>query len=201
MPQVQAPMSTVRERAPSPKRWTRRECDFLRSNGLLTERYELIDGEVVSKTGQNPPHGLAIVLLQARLISVFGPLCVRIQLSVDVGGADPEHNEPDPDIAVTERPGTAYPDRHPGPADLLLIAEVADTTLRYDRTTKANLYARAGIREYRVIDTVGRQAVVHRQPGAEGYAEVVAYASDETVATLARPEQGVLVADLLPPPA
>ena len=80
-----------------------------------------------------------------------------------------------------------------------LVVEVSDTTLRFDRTTKAALYARAGIREYWIVDITGRQVLVHRQPAAEGYAEIAAYTADESVAPLALPDEAVRVADLLPP--
>lgn len=187
------------EPAPGRKRWTRGECDFLRDNNLLTGRYELIDGEIISKMGQNPPHRIAVILLRNWLIAVFGPLFVQSQASIDVRDADPEHNEPEPDAAVTVQPNIAYLEGHPGPNDLLLVAEVSDTTLRFDRTTKAALYARAGIREYWIVDLAGRQVFVHRQPTLKGYTEITAYAENETLAPLARPDDAVRVGDLLPP--
>jgi Uma2 family endonuclease len=79
------------------------------------------------------------------------------------------------------------------------VAEVSDTTLRFDRTTKATLYARAGIREYWMLDLAGRSLYVHRNPGADAYAEIVQYGPGEEVAPLARPESSVRVADLFPP--
>ena len=64
------------------------------------------------------------------------------------------------------------PARHPGPADLHIVVEVADSTLRSDRVAKAALYARAGIGEYWIVDIVGRQLFVHRQPLPNGYADI-----------------------------
>ena len=126
---------------------------------------------------------------------------MQTQATIDGGEADPVHNEPEPDAAVTTAPNTAYLDRHPGPVDLELVAEISDTTLRFDRTTKAALYALAGIREYWIVDIVGRQVYVHRQPGSTGYAEITAFGTDEQIATLARPDESVLVSELLPPTA
>ncbi|HLV81635.1 MAG TPA: Uma2 family endonuclease, partial [Chthonomonadaceae bacterium] len=137
--------------------------------------------------GQKPPHRLTVVLLHAWLTAVFGALFVQTQATIDIGDADPDHNEPEPDAAVTVEPNTAYSARNPGPKDLVLVVEVSDTTLRFDRTTKAALYARAGIREYWIVNIVDRQALVHRQPSAEGYQEISAYAPDERITTLARP--------------
>ena len=66
-------------------------------------------------------------------------------------------NEPEPDLAVTREDTTVYADRHPGPADLHLVVEVSDTTLRTDLDFKAGLYARAGIPEYWALDLASRR--------------------------------------------
>jgi len=199
MPQIVEPLKGIRESSPSRIWWTRGQCEAIRAAGVLTGRYELIDGEIISKMGQKPPHSAALTLLQEWLVTVFGGRHVRVQLPIEVAAADPIYNEPEPDAAVTKGPASAYAERHPGPEDLLLVVEVSDTSLRFDRTTKATLYARAGIREYWVLDVVGRQLFVHRQPGGDGYAEVSAYRAEERAATLACPEAAVLVAELLPP--
>src|SRR5438094_9313716 len=102
------------ENIPNRIRWTRRQCDSIRNAGFLIGRYELIDGEIISKMGQNPPHRMTVVLLHAWLTAVFGALSVQTQATIDVGDADPDHNEPEPDAAVTCEPYTGYPDRHPG---------------------------------------------------------------------------------------
>jgi len=198
MPQTVEPLSNGPEPTPNRVRWTRAQCEAIRDVGILDGRYELIEGEVISKMGQKPSHRMAVVLLNVWLIAVFGALFVQTQATIDIGDADPDHNEPEPDAAVTAEPNTAYVDRHPGPADLVLVAEVSDSTLRFDRTVKAALYARAGIREYWIVNIVGRQILVHRQPSYEGYTEITAFGPDERVATLNRPNDFVHVADLLP---
>jgi Uma2 family endonuclease len=198
MPQTLEPALDLPEETPGRVRWTRAQCDFFREAGVLTGRYELIDGEVISKMGQKPPHSTATGLLSDWLVEVFGAPFVRVQQTSDAGGADPEHNEPEPDVAVTRLPRRAYSGRHPGPEDVLLIAEVSDSSLRLDRTKKAALYARAGYPEYWVLDLNGRQVLVHRRPGADGYQEITAYSAEENAATLARPEASVRVGDLLP---
>jgi Uma2 family endonuclease len=194
-------LPAVYEPTPNRVRFTRAQCDVIQEAGVLTGRYELIDGEIISKMGQNPPHGAIGVLLYAWLTSVFGALSVRIQTTIDIGDADPEHNRPEPDAAVTLEPTSAYFDRFPGPDDLALVAEISDSTVRFDRTTKAALYALAGIREYWIVDIAGQQVFIHRQPAPEGYAEVSVHGRDQKIATLARPEASVLVSDLLPPGA
>ena len=75
---------------------------------------------------------------------------------------------------------------------------MADSTLGFDLTTKAALYARAGIVEYWVLDVAGRRMIVHRDPQAGGYASVVAYGVEEGVAPLAAPESWLRIKDAFP---
>lgn len=199
MPHTIEPPHYPPEPPPNRKRWTRGECASLRDSGLLMGRYELIGGEIILKMGQKPAHAITILLVRNWLIAVFGDIFVLSQAPIDVAEADNDDNEPEPDVAVTAQPATLYTEGHPAPADLLLVVEVADTTLRFDRTTKAALYARASIREYWGVDVTGRQILVHRQPAAEGYADITVYGAEEKISTLARPEASISVSDLLPP--
>lgn len=187
------------EPTPNRKRFTRRECEFLEQSELLTGRFELIDGEIIFKMPQNPPHALAVMLLTAWLMRVFGEMYARCQLAIDVGAIDPELNNPEPDGVALSQPVTAFSTHHPGPSDILLLVEVSDTTLHFDLSNKALLYARIGIAEYWVADIKERRFVVHRNPTPTGYAEVTSYSEEETLSPLARPDAIVRVADLLPP--
>jgi Uma2 family endonuclease len=107
-------------------------------------------------------------------------------------------HKPEPDVAVTREPITAYVTGHPGPDDLLLVAEASDSTLTYDLENKGPLYADAGIAEYWVIDLVGRRLIVHREPSATGYQIVTRYGEAQSVSPLAHPEASVIVSTLLP---
>lgn len=187
------------ERAPGRKLWTRKECKRLVADGLLTGRYELIEGEVISKIGQGRPHVIAVILVREWLSRLFGGQHVQDQGPMDVDEPDNPINEPEPDIIVTAQPAIAYVETNPGPDDILLAVEISNTTLRFDLRTKAALYARAGVRDYWVMDIVGRCIVVHREPTPRGYRSITSYASEETLSPLARPEESVRVADLLPP--
>lgn len=199
MPAIVQPQDAHLEPIPHRVRWTREQCRAIEEAEILIGRYELVDGEILTKMLENPLHRLCVLLIREWLISVFGGLFVQSQSTIDVGAADPAHNQPVPDAAVTLEPNSRYLTRHPGPDDLLLVAEVSDTTLRYDMTAKAILYSRAGIREYWIVDVTGRRLIVHRLPQPSGYSEIVAYAADEQVSTLARPDVSVSVSALLPP--
>ena len=199
MPQVTVTPDPLPEPFPQRRRFTREECRFLVDNGLLDGRWELVDGEIISKTGQNPPHKIAVILLNAFLTRVFDALRVQIQLPIDVAPVDNPINEPEPDGAVLARHVTEYPDGNAPPGDVLLVVEVADTSLRFDLTTKMARYARAGIPDYWVVDLNGRRIVVHRDPEGNRYQNSISYSDEETVTPLAAPNDSVRVADLLPP--
>src|SRR5579863_717819 len=164
---------------PPHKRWTRDECAILEKASLVDlERYELIEGELLLKMGKSQPHMRASMLLIAWLRSVFGETFVAQEPSIDLRPEDNPMSEPEPDAIVLTRSfldlsSQARPD------ELRLLAEVARTTLRFELTTKARLYARAGIPEYWVLDLEGRRLIVRRDPAADGYHSVTAYSENE----------------------
>src|SRR5262249_44402522 len=113
-------------------------------------------------------------------------------------------SEPQPDVAVIAGSRRSLADH---PTQAALVVEVADTTLAYDTTTKAELYATAGIAEYWVVDLNGRQLHVYRDPqplplppdlGATAYQQRLTLGPGDTVSPLAAPSAVVRVADLLP---
>jgi Uma2 family endonuclease len=199
MPQtIEQPMKSI----PSPFRirWTRDDCEDFARRGLLTPgKFELIEGEIIRKAGQKRPHTACVTLLLAWCISVFGVRYVQTQGTINVSPEDTPTSEPEPDVFVLNKPIDDFPVEFPGPDDLVLVAEVSDTTRAFDLATKAGLYARAGIIEYWVVDVVGRAVTVHRDPREGRYQDVTQYAADETIATLSRPEARLVVSSILPP--
>lgn len=184
---------------PNRIRITRKMCDALADNGLLIGRYELIDGEVISKMGQKPTHATVIRRLNSLLIQIFGERFVGVQLPIELEGTDQETNEPEPDLVVSVGDADDYSLRHPLPREVVLLVEVADSSLAFDLKVKSLLYAKAGIADYWVVDAKGRRLIVHRKPSGEGYLEIVAYSEEETLSPLARPDASVLVSELMPP--
>jgi Uma2 family endonuclease len=183
---------------PRRKVWTRAEVDALASSGLLDQqKLELVEGELIDKMGKLPPHANAVVLLHAWLIRVFGALFIYQEYTIDVAPEDNPTSAPEPDLIVLKRDIFHFTQAHPGPQDIRLLIEVADSTLRLDLRNKAALYARAGILEYWVLDIAGRRMFVHRQPHGAHYAAVVAYNCDESVAPLCAPESMLRVKDVL----
>jgi Uma2 family endonuclease len=184
---------------PNRRRWTRDECHRLAELGFLDGRYELVDGEILSLMGQNPPHRMTLILIAGWLASVFGFYVVQTQGPIAIIGEEGETNEPEPDIAVTSEPTTAYLTRHPEPQELLLAVEVSDTTLVFDLNTKARLYARHDVQEYWVMDVNGRCLHRHRDPSPQGYTDIVILAAEQTISPMARPDVAVRVHELLSP--
>lgn len=134
-------------------------------------RTELIDGEIIEMPPIGHPHAGTVKLLSNRLKELVGTdAIVAVQDPVWLDG----HSEPIPDIALLRPRADWYRTGHPGPNDVLLLIEVADTSLTYDREAKLPRYARAGIPEVWLVDLVGRRLDIHRCPAGHCYAELVA---------------------------
>jgi Uma2 family endonuclease len=185
---------------PRRKRFTRSDVARLTDAGVFEgQRYELIEGDLIDKMGQNPPHAGTVRLVLIWLAAAFGLPAVRCQLPIEVASEDQERNEPEPDLAVIANPATDPFTRHPRGDELLLLVEIADTTARFDRTVKRALYGRALVREYWVLDLPARALFVHRHPSGGSYRQVIRLSEDETVAPESRPDAVVKVSELLPP--
>jgi Uma2 family endonuclease len=181
---------------PPHKRWTRDECAALEKARLVDlERYELIEGELVLKMGKSQRHMRALMLLIVWLRSVFGESFVAQEPSIDLRPEDNPTNEPEPDAIVLTRSFLDLSSQA-RPEELRLVAEVSRTSLPFDLTTKARLYARARIPEYWVLDLDGRRLIVHRDPMEDSYRSVNAYGENERVTTLAAPLSELRVGDL-----
>lgn len=175
--------------------WTREDCRQLESTGLLPERWELVQGEIVSKMGTNLPHSRIAKRIDVWLSSVFPTECILPTCSIDVAPEDNPTSEPEPDITVLNRPAEQL-GRNPRPEDIVLLIEVSDTTLDHDLGAKAKLYARAGIAEYWAVDLKARCIHRHRDPSPDGYTSVRVVENAEVLSPLARPD-AALTLDLV----
>ncbi|MBY0506598.1 MAG: Uma2 family endonuclease [Bryobacteraceae bacterium] len=176
------------------KKWTRDECAQL--SGLFDlHQYELINGELIKKMGKNHPHVWTLLLLAKWLQSVFPAFTIVTEAPIDVRPEDNPASDPEPDAVVLTKPYNELAPR-PKSTDVRLVAEVSDTTLAFDLSAKAALYARAEIPEYWVLDVTSRRLVVHRSPQAGAYQDIRVYADSESLAPLAAPDSTLLVAGL-----
>ena len=184
------------------RRWSRVEYERLVERGVFgpDDRIELIDGQLVVRETQDPPHATTIRLVTKALERVFrSGWDVRPQLPVALD----ETSEPEPDVVVVRGSPRQYASDHPSKP--VLIVEVAYSRHAFDRKTKGGLYARAGIEEYWIVDVVERALEVYREPvkssGARhgwAYRSIRVLKPGATIAPLAAPKSRVRVADLLP---
>jgi Uma2 family endonuclease len=130
--------------------------------GILTENepIELLEGLLVPKMAKKPLHSVITYLLR-QLIEKLLPSGWYVDEQEPLTTED---SEPEPDVMVVRGQRRQYLERHPGPQEVALVVEVADTTLRRDRTTKKRLYARAGIPVYWVVNLTEQQIEVYAQP-------------------------------------
>ena len=177
------------------KRWSRDECQFLENAGLLKGRYELLDGEIVSKMGHHFSHAITVSRLVCYAIEAYGKHRVLIHYGVDVALADRVLNWLETDLVAYARPVRDNEEDNP----VLLAVEVSDTTQSDDYGPKVGLYARAGVAEYWVLDLAKRTLVVFRSAQRGEWLVRDEYAEDALVAPLTAPGALIAVRDLLPP--
>lgn len=200
MTTIQAAPPIPRGTEPRPKRWTRDEYYALARQGYFDgRRVFLLDGEIIETAAQGNWHSVVLGMAEDVLAQVFprGTYWARVQRPLEL----PEGSEPEPDLAIVRgRPQDFV--AHPGSA--LLIVEVADSSLRFDRR-KANAYAAAGIPEYWIVDIRGHAVERYRDPvAAHGetfghrYAGLETLKPGESISPVAAPAASVAVADLLP---
>jgi Uma2 family endonuclease len=177
------------------RNFSRREFDNMIRAGILgeDERLELIGGRIVAMSPEGPVHAGAIDLCAEALRRAFGAgHTVRVQHPLAIEPDD----EPEPDVAVVRGGPREHLADHPREA--VLVVEVADSSLEYDRGEKARLYARAGFPEYWIVNLIDRSVEIHREPAPGGYRSIVALTDDGEIAPLAAPDARIAVAALLP---
>ena len=163
--------------------------------GILGEdsRTELIDGQIVEKMPQGKAHVLAIKLTYRALLVAFGAdFDLSMQMPLPLG----QEGEPEPDILVLRGDPRDYGSRDPDPAkDVALVVEVSDSSLLYDRRTKAALYASHGVPEYWIVDLRHRTVEVRRHPADGVYAETFVLRENDPIGVEGKT---LVVSDILP---
>jgi Uma2 family endonuclease len=185
---------------PKSRPWSKAEYHQAAELGWFDgQRVELINGGVIDMPPQRKSHAMGILLADRAVRAAFGSGFVfRCQLPLAAPGA----SEPEPDLAVVQ--GSIEEMKH-HPSTAALVIEIAESTLEYDRTRKAGLYARCKVADYWIVNLIDRQLEVRRnivsQRGKEfgwDYSTLAIYNAGEAVASLVRPRAKIKVADLLP---
>ncbi len=144
------------------RRFTVEEYHKLARTGVLPSGapFELLEGWIVPKMTRHPPHDTTLDKTQEALRDRLSRAWrLRIQSAITTTDSEPE-----PDIAVVPGPADRYNNRHPGPSDIALLVEVADSSLLEDRNDKGRIYARAGIAVYWIVNVQQRQVEVYTDP-------------------------------------
>ena len=159
------------------------------------ERLELIDGEIVDMSPIGNPHMACV----NRLNTLFAPLSVAGRAIVQVQGAfvASDVSRPQPDVALLRPRADFYATAGPGPTDVLLAVEVADSSLRYDTGVKRPLYAAAGVTEMWIVDLNGGVVEVATEPGPQGFVRLVRARPGDTISPVALPDVAIPVTELL----
>jgi Uma2 family endonuclease len=183
------------EVAATRRRFTRAEYYRMAEAGILRrhDRVELIRGEIVEMSPIGRRHRAFVDNLNALLmLRLAGRAIVSVQMPVVLT----DDTEPEPDVTLLRRRPVPYKEREAHAEDVLLLIEVAEGSLAYDRITKLRLYAEAGIPEYWVVDCEAETVEVYRDPGPEGYRGMHRVAGAATLALEAFPDVELSAADI-----
>jgi Uma2 family endonuclease len=180
----------------SRRRFTADDYQRMGQAGILSEgdRVELIDGEVVAMTPIGPRHNASVNRANRALVrSVGDQAIVQSQGSVRLG----RYHEPEPDLVLLRPQADFYASRLPGPQDILLIVEIAESSIDYDRQVKARIYAESGVREYWLADLNDNLLFCYSLPQDGAYRTVKEYHRGQSIAPATLPECSIAVDVLL----
>ena len=171
--------------------------DYLRmvESGVLgpSDRVELIDGIIVPMSPAGIRHGHVITQLTVLFAAIFDRALPGVQSTLRVG----ENQVFDPDFMLQRMRPNGYRDRLPEPDDVLLLTEVADSSLRRDRDVKRPIYAAAGVREYWIVDLESNTVITHRVPRGDAYTVIGTHDRTANIAPEAFPDLPITLARLL----
>lgn len=178
------------------KRFTVDEYHKMADAGILHEddRVELIEGEIIEMSPINVPHAVCVDRLTKKLVMGAGDRAiVRVQSPIFIN----ERTEPEPDLVLLKpRDYLAMP-YHPGPDDIMLVIEVADSTVRTDRRDKVPRYARAGIPEMWLVNIPRKIVEVYSEPVEGKYRNVQRVGRGQTLSLTALPDVTIGVDEIL----
>jgi Uma2 family endonuclease len=180
---------------PQIHRFSREEYYQMADLGLFNgQRVELVHGRIIDMPAQRDLHVVALGLVQPALQKAFPGCWIRCQVPLTL----PDDSEPEPDFSVVPGIPRDYLGLGHHPKSALLVVELSDTTLEYDRETKSSLYAGAGFGEYWIVNLVEGCVEVYTEPVDGVYSSVARVEREGAIEPVARPGVKVAVRDLLP---
>ena len=182
---------------PKLRQITTAEYDLMIESGVFdeNEQIELLSGVIIEKMPKGTKHSSANDRASRVFYRHFGDdIVIRNQNPVWLD----EFSELEPDIVLAIPKEDEYENSHPTPNEIFLILEVADATLGYDRNTKSAAYARAGIRQYLILNVQEKTLEDYREPNADGFQSKRTYRAGQNFNVVAFPETIFQVKDFLP---
>jgi Uma2 family endonuclease len=177
--------------------FTVEEYDRMIEAGILgeDERVELLEGRIIKMS----PKGILHAAVNDHAGECFrkhlsNRVIIRIQNPIRL-----ETSEPEPDVVLAIPQEKEYFDHHPIPADILLVMEIADSSVNFDRNYKSRLYGAAGIIQYCIINLQANELEDYRDPGPEGYRSKQTYKAGQNFSLVSFPETVIGISELLPP--
>ena len=186
------------EHQPSLRLLTTAEYEQMIAAGIFNEddRVELLEGVIVEMSPKSALHAA----LNEEANDYFKN---RLKARAVVRSQNPillsDLSEPEPDIVIARPPKERYYAQHPEPTDVLLVMEIAESSIRLDRNAKSRLYAGAGIVQYLILNVNRMEIEDYREPSADGYRSKQTYTTEQSFDLVAFPGLTVKVSDLLPP--
>ncbi len=179
------------------RRFTVEEYYKLAEVGILApdERVELLAGEIIKMAPIGNKHAYGVTPFGEEFSVRLGRrVTVRILNPIRLSAGE----EPEPDIAILHRRDHGYVSDHPGPGVVILLIEIADSSVGFDRRHKLPMYAAHGIPEVWLGDINARTVEVHDQPMAAGYGRVRVFDAGEMLSLPTFPDLEIPVADVMP---
>ena len=182
---------------PKLRQITVEEYDSMIANGIFdtNDKIELLDGVIIEKMPKGTKHSSATDRASRVFNKVIGDkLLVRNQnpIWLDI------FSEPEPDIVLASPKADDYDESHPTPNEIYLVMEISDSTIYFDRNAKWLAYAKAGIRQYLLLNVQDRTIEDYREPNADGYQSKQTLRAGQTFTLNDFPEIVFQVADFLP---
>jgi len=178
------------------RRFTVEEYYLMGEAGIFRpeERLELIEGEIHLMSPRGPKHSSSITYASDCFRKYLGRrVIIRTQDAIHLD----DYSEPEPDLVLAVPPKRRYIDHHPTPSEILLVLEIAESSLAQDRQ-KSRVYAKAGIIQYCLLNLKTEKLEDHRNPGPAGYRSKETYQADQSFNLVAFPDIWIGVAELLP---
>jgi len=158
------------------------------------ERVELIEGEIVLMSPIGRKHIVRVIQLTRLFSRIFENIAwVSVQNTLRLS----DDTEPQPDFAILRERPDRYEDDLPTAADALLVIEISDTSLSYDRAVKVPLYARFGVPEVWIVDVAQSSIHIYRGPTPGGYKTIVIAHRGESIALAAFPDREIAVTEIV----